>query len=71
MKLLNAATNALLSVPETAAALRVKDATVRSWILCRRIEVVRIGGRVFIKQETVQALVEKGTVPALKGHELV
>jgi hypothetical protein len=36
-----------------------------------RIEVVRIGGRVFIKQETVQALVEKGTVPALKGHELV
>jgi excisionase family DNA binding protein len=71
MKLLNAATNALLSVPETAAALRVKDATVRSWILYRRIEVVRIGGRVFIKPETVQALITKGTVPALKGRELV
>ena len=71
MKLLKAGTQALLSVPEAAAALRVRDATVRSWILYRRIEVVRIGGRVFIKQETVQALVAKGTVPALKGQELV
>jgi excisionase family DNA binding protein len=61
----------LRSVTEAARALGVKDPTVRSWILQRRLEVVRIGRRVFIKTETIDSLISRGTVPALKGRELV
>ena len=61
----------LRSVAETAKALGVKEPTIRAWILQRRLEVVRIGRRVLVKAETIDFLISRGTVPALKGHELV
>jgi excisionase family DNA binding protein len=59
-----------LSVARTAEALGISEATLRSWILYRRLEVVRIGRRVLIKTETIDALVARGTVPVSKGNEL-
>jgi excisionase family DNA binding protein len=60
-----------LSVSAAAEALGISEATIRAWILYRRLEVVRIGRRVLIKSETLEALIARGTVPALKGRELV
>lgn len=33
----------LLTVPEFAAALKVKEATVRKWLLFRRIRAIKVG----------------------------
>jgi excisionase family DNA binding protein len=57
--------------PAAAEALGISQATIRSWILNRRLGVVRIGRRVLIKPETLEALIARGTVPPLKGRELV
>ena len=59
-----------LSVPVAAESLGISQATIRSWILYGRLEVVRIGRRVLIKPETREALIARGTVPRLKGREL-
>jgi excisionase family DNA binding protein len=61
----------LRSVSEVAAELGISEATVRSWILYRRIDVVKVGRRVLIKPETLERLIQAGTIPAEKGRELV
>ncbi|MGI9101827.1 MAG: excisionase family DNA-binding protein [Terriglobales bacterium] len=55
----------LLTVPETSAALGIKNPTVRKWIALRRIEFVRVGRSVRIPLETVERLIREGTVPPL------
>jgi excisionase family DNA binding protein len=70
MNVTNKESNGLLSVSKTATALGVKEATIRSWILYRRLEVVRIGRRVLVRAETVETRITRGTVPPLKGREL-
>jgi excisionase family DNA binding protein len=67
---LKAASSGLLSVPRTAEVLGIKEATLRSWILCRRIEVIRIGRRVLFRPDTIEALIARGTVPADRDREL-
>jgi excisionase family DNA binding protein len=56
-------TRKYLSVAQTAAELNFAEATIRSWILYRRIEYVKIGRRVFIPQKSIDDLIEAGTTP--------
>lgn len=53
----------LLTVPETAQALRLSEAAIRFWIASRRLPVVRLGRRVFVEETTVAELIEAGRCP--------
>jgi excisionase family DNA binding protein len=44
----------LMNVSETAQMLRLKESTVRSWILQKRIRYVKVGRRVFVRQSDVE-----------------
>jgi excisionase family DNA binding protein len=60
----------LLTVPETAALLRLKVSTIRAWVCQRRIPYVKLGGRVVrIRREDAMALVAKGLVGAAVDSE--
>ena len=54
----------LMNVPETAIFLRLKEATIRAWILRRKIPYVKLGGKVFVRKMDALALVERSIVPA-------
>jgi excisionase family DNA binding protein len=58
----------LLSVRQAADRLGLSIATIRSWVYLRRIEYVKIGRSVRLREDTLQALIEDGTIPALKTH---
>jgi excisionase family DNA binding protein len=53
----------LLDVKEAAARLRLKPTTIRAWVLKRKIQYAKIGGRVLIRVRDVDALIEAGLVP--------
>jgi excisionase family DNA binding protein len=57
--------NKLLNVEEFAAATGQKPATVRQKVWRRQIEYVKIGRSVRFKPETVQKIIDAGTVPPL------
>ena len=64
----------LLTVPETATTLGVKEKTIRRWILLRKVTYVKLGSAVRIPQSEVSRLIEEGTVcrlasQALPAHE--
>jgi excisionase family DNA binding protein len=54
----------LLTLPEASNRLGLKPATVRFWIWARKIEHVKVGRSVRIREDTVQELIERGTIPA-------
>ena len=54
----------LMTVRETADFLRLKESTVRDWVLHRKITYVKLGGRVFIRETDAQQLVERSIVLA-------
>ena len=54
----------LLTLQEAADRLGLKLATVRFWVWQRKIETVRIGRAVRVREECVRQLIEKGTLPA-------
>ena len=58
---------ALLRVPEAAERLGVRPSTLRFWIWQRRIDFVRVGRCIRIADETIDALIARGTVPARRG----
>jgi len=59
----------LLSVPEVAERLAIKESTVRAWLLLRRLEYVRVGKRsVRIPLSEVTRIIAEGTVPAREPH---
>jgi excisionase family DNA binding protein len=58
----------LLTVPETAAVLRLRPSTIRSWILKRTMPYVKIGRRVFLRRADLDALVTASIVPARNGE---
>ena len=61
----------LLSVPEVAERLAIKESTVRAWLLRRRLEYVRVGRRsVRIRLSEVQRIIAEGTVPAREPHNV-
>ncbi len=48
----------LLNVSETAEMLRLKQSTIRAWILNKRIPYVKMGRRVFVRQSDAQNLID-------------
>jgi excisionase family DNA binding protein len=52
----------LLNVAETAAALRLKESTIRAWILTKRIAYVKVGRRVFVRRSDVVAFIAASVV---------
>lgn len=59
----------LLTVEQTARRLCVKPATVRSWILKReKIEVVRVGRLVRIKESSIIRFIDQNTFEPREGN---
>ena len=48
---------------ETADALRISESLVRQWVMKRKIPVVRIGRKVFVKGSTIQKIYDSGITP--------
>jgi excisionase family DNA binding protein len=57
----------LLTVPEAAERLGLKEATLRFWVWQRKIEVVRVGRAVRISDDVIRQMIERGTVPARRA----
>ena len=57
----------LLDLPEAAERLGLKLSTIRFWVWQRKIETVHIGRAVRIREDTIQELIQQGTVPAKRG----
>lgn len=55
---------ALCTVPEAAAQLALRPATIRAWICQRRIGFVRLGRAVRVPRAEIRRLVDAGYVPA-------
>jgi excisionase family DNA binding protein len=54
----------LLTVPETAALLRLRPSTIRKWLLEKKLSYVKLGRRVFLRKADLQTLLEESIVPA-------
>lgn len=54
----------MMTVPETAEKLRVKTGTIRKWIYGGQLPHVKLGGRVCLKMQDIQAFIEKNYHPA-------
>jgi excisionase family DNA binding protein len=54
----------LLTVPEAAVALSVKESTVRAWLARRKLPRVNCGRSVRIPAEAVETFIAENTVPA-------
>jgi excisionase family DNA binding protein len=54
----------LLDVPETADFLHLKESTVRSWILKKRLPHVKLGRKVFLRRCDLRDLITSSLVPA-------
>jgi len=55
----------LLTIQETAEALRLKVSTIRAWILRRKLNSFRIGRAVRISAEEVERIIQDGLRPAI------
>jgi excisionase family DNA binding protein len=55
----------LLTVVETAEALRIKPATVRAWLLRRKISSFRVGRAVRVSAEEIDRVLHDGLQPAI------
>jgi len=54
----------LLTLAESSERLGLKLATLRFWVWQRKIETVRIGRAVRIREDVIHRLIEAGTLPA-------
>jgi excisionase family DNA binding protein len=59
----------LLTLKEAADRLAISLATIRSWVWLRKIEVVKIGRCVRIKEEVIDDLISRSTVPPKLNEE--
>jgi excisionase family DNA binding protein len=59
----------LLTLKEAADRLAISLATIRSWVWHRKIEVVKIGRCVRIKEEVLDDLISRSTVPPKLNEE--
>ena len=56
----------LNTLPQAAEQLGVSVKCLRSWIYRRAIPYVKVGRAVRISDETIQRVIDKGTMPALE-----
>ncbi len=54
----------LLTIPEASERLGLKPATVRYWVWSGKIEYVKVGRAVRLSEQSIQKLIDRGTVPA-------
>jgi excisionase family DNA binding protein len=54
----------LLNVQETAERLGIKPATVRAWLLRRKLPCVHVGRAVRIPADAIADFIERNTIPA-------
>jgi excisionase family DNA binding protein len=54
----------LLTVAETAEALNVKAATIRAWLMRRKLPRVNCGRAVRIPAEAVKDFIQRNVIPA-------
>jgi excisionase family DNA binding protein len=59
----------LLNVNEAAQLLGLKPATLRAWILHRKIDFVRVGRAVRIPSKVVADFIERNTIPARESRQ--
>lgn len=57
-------TKKLLTVAESAEALRIKPATIRAWLRRRKITSYRVGRSVRIASEEIERVLRNGLRPA-------
>lgn len=62
--------NKLLTVDEVAETLAIQPATIRRWLLLRKIPYCKIGRSVRIESDTVQSLIQQGRIPARPSASL-
>ena len=59
----------LLTVREVAQCLSLKEATIRRWILARKIDVVRPNARaVRVPESAVDKIISRGLRPAVNAR---
>jgi len=58
----------MLNVNEAAQLLGLKPATLRAWILHRKIDFVRVGRAVRIPAKAVEEFIERNTIPARESR---
>jgi excisionase family DNA binding protein len=51
-------------LPEGAEHLRLSIYTIRAWVFQKRIPFVRLGRRVFLRREDLEAFVNRNVVEA-------
>ena len=54
----------MLTVKEAAEQLGLSPKTIWAWVYSRRLEIVRLGRSVRVPQNSIDELIESGTVPA-------
>lgn len=59
----------LLTVEEFAAALGLSPKTVRQWTWMRRVPFIRVGRAIRFRPETVNEIIDRGTIPALEPRQ--
>lgn len=59
----------LKSLSQAAAELGVTVNTLRAWVYRRKIPYLKIGRCVRVSDETIQRIIDKGTMPALEGRD--
>jgi excisionase family DNA binding protein len=56
----------LNSLPQAAEQLGVSVKCLRSWIYRRAIPYIKVGRAVRISDETIQRIIDRGTMPVLE-----
>ena len=59
----------LRSLPQAAERLGVTVKCLRGWVWRRSIPYVKVGRAVRISDETIQSIIDRGTVPALEVRD--
>jgi hypothetical protein len=58
----------LLNLKEVSTVLRLEISTLRSWRLQRKhLNFIKLGGRIFVKRQDVEALLAAGLQPKKDG----
>ena len=55
----------LLTIPETAERLGLKEQTIRRWVFLQKLTYVKVGSAVRIPDVEVERIIREGTVPRI------